>query len=270
MVRAPIRSVGDQTRHDPRRPRASADHTPTLGPETRLDPDLASLLGSLSEAPDIARPESRASCAAGHSGSAQAAHCTFPAAGDRSRRNLGADLSVAVRAWGLGRSSLRLAGRVPLPACGRLGGEPCGAPGCAAGGDTCGVSERSPVLPDRDDLRRLGMDIDRELHAGKQPRVFAGTGDGRAGCRQAHRCTNSRSLLRRALGELHAALGGLPEATSSGRHARCRRSRPRLAVELFADRLTLAAVTIFDEQRRGDVRKTGLGSDEVVCTPVNR
>jgi uncharacterized protein (TIGR03083 family) len=35
-------------------------------------------------------------------------------------------------------------------------------------------------------------------------------------------------------------------------------------------RPTPAAVTIFDEQRRGDVRKAGLGSDEVVCTPVNR
>jgi len=189
---------------------------------------------------------------------AQAAHCTFPIGGDRSRRKFSADQSVAVRAWGLGRCSLRLAGRVPLPVCVRLGGERCGAPGCAAGGDTCGVSERSAVLPGRDDLRRLGLDIDGSFMRADGHWCSLGLA---MAVRVAVKLTDARvadrSSVEPSANSTPLAAGFLRRA-GSGRRARCRRSRPRLAVELFADRLTLAAMTIFDEQWRGDVRKTGL------------
>lgn len=46
-------------------------------------------------------------------------------------------------------------------------------------GDTRVVSRSSTSLPDRGDLSRLGIVVDRELHAGKQSRVLTGTVDGR-------------------------------------------------------------------------------------------
>lgn len=46
-------------------------------------------------------------------------------------------------------------------------------------GDTGWVSEQHPGLPAPQEWARLGVTIDRELHAGKQSRVFVATLDGR-------------------------------------------------------------------------------------------
>lgn len=52
-------------------------------------------------------------------------------------------------------------------------------PGPLTCGDTGWVSEQHPGLPAPHEWVRLGITIDRELHAGKQSRVFAATLDGR-------------------------------------------------------------------------------------------
>ncbi len=49
----------------------------------------------------------------------------------------------------------------------------------ASAGDTRAVSRSSPSLPDREELSRLGIVVDRELQAGKQSRVLTGTVNGR-------------------------------------------------------------------------------------------
>ncbi|WP_158412245.1 phosphotransferase enzyme family protein [Ilumatobacter nonamiensis] len=72
------------------------------------------------------------------------------------------------------------------------------------------MSRSSPLLPRREEMQRLGVDVDRELHAGKQSRVFAGTVNGHTAV---VKLTEARLADRAALAERMAMTESLADLT---------------------------------------------------------